>query len=180
MEEFKITELIDGRPQNVKNDKEKECYDILDKLDIQYQRVEYNFFPSDKDNLKKIDKTLQVEGIKNLIFKSKNKDEFYFIIISRNEKFDEKDFRTKYNLSKLSMAKTEDLQRILNTSAGSVSIMELIYDENNDINVYVDGKLLEREYFRFHPNQNTSTIRIKMSDLKNKLMPYLKHDLNII
>ena len=81
MEEFKITELIDGRPQEIKNDKEKECYDILDKLDIQYQRVEYNFFPSDKDNLEKIDKTLQVEGIKNLIFKSKNKDEFYFIII---------------------------------------------------------------------------------------------------
>lgn len=180
MEEFKITDLINGRPQNIKNNKEKECYDILDELEVQYQRVEYNFFPSDKDNLEKIDKTLQVEGIKNLIFKSKNKDEFYFIIISRNEKFDEKAFRAKYNLSKLSMAKIEDLQRILNTSAGSVSIMELIYDENNDINVYVDGKLLEREYFRFHPNQNTSTLRIKMSDLKNKLMPYLKHDLNII
>ena len=39
MEEFKITELIDGRPQGIKNDKEKECYDILDKLDIKYQRV---------------------------------------------------------------------------------------------------------------------------------------------
>ena len=78
------------------------------------------------------------------------------------------------------MAKTEDLQWILNTSAGSVSIMELIYDEKKDIKVYMDGKIIEREYFRFHPNQNTSTIRIKMDDFRNKLMPYLKHNLNII
>ena len=45
MERFEISKLLDGRPENTENINEKNCYDILDKLDIKYQRVEYNFFP---------------------------------------------------------------------------------------------------------------------------------------
>ena len=109
MEGFKITELLSGRPEQIENEKEKICYDILDKLDIENQRVGYNYFPKDVENLKLIDETLQVEGIKNLIFKTKNKNQFYYIIIPREARFEEKNFRNKYELPKISMAKTEDL-----------------------------------------------------------------------
>lgn len=180
MEIFRITELIDGRPLKIENDKEKICYDILDELDIEYQRVEYSFFPHDIENLKLIDKTLQVDGIKNLIFKNKNKSQFYFIIIPREEKFDEKAFRNKYELPKITMAKDEELKEILQTHSGAVSIMELINDENNIIKLFVAESILNKEYFRFHPNENKSTVRISMNDFKNKLIPYLKHNLNIL
>lgn len=180
MEEFKITELLSGRPEQIENEKEKICYDILDKLDIEYQRVEYNYFPKDVENLKLIDETLQVEGIKNLIFKTKNKNQFYFIIIQRKSRFDEKNFRNKYELPKISMAKAEDLAEVLNTYAGAVSIMELMNDIENKIKVFIDENILKKEYFRFHPNENKSTVRIKTNDLVNKLMPYLKHEINVL
>lgn len=180
MEEFKISNLIYGRPENIESEKEKNCYDILDKLNIDYQRVEYNFFPNDIENLKLIDKILNVDGIKNLIFKNKNKTQFYFIIISRDSRFDEKSFRNKFELSKISMAKKEDLEELLKTHSGAVSVMELINDEKNIIKVFIEEKILKEEYFRFHPNENRSTVRIKTEDLKNKLMPYLKHDINIL
>ena len=32
MPTFEITELIKGRPEKITSSKEKECYDILDKL----------------------------------------------------------------------------------------------------------------------------------------------------
>lgn len=44
MEKFELSELLNGRPDNIEDVKEKECYDILDSLNIKYQRVEYNFF----------------------------------------------------------------------------------------------------------------------------------------
>lgn len=147
---------------------------------IDYQRVEYNYFPNDIENLKLIDNTVQVEGIKNLIFRTKNKSQFYFIIIPREKRFDEKAFRSKYELSKITMAKEEDLQELLNTHSGAVSIMELINDVNGIIKVFIDESILSKQYFRFHPNENKSTVRISMKDFRNKLMPYLKHDLNII
>ena len=43
-----------------------------------------------------------------------------------------------------------------------------------------DEKILNTDYFRFHTNDNKSTIRISMKDFKNKLIPYLKHSVNIL
>lgn len=180
MEKFELSELLNGRPENIENEKEKNCYDILDSLNIKYQRVEYNFFPKEFENLKSIDKVLQVTGIKNLIFRTKNKEHFYFIIIPREERFDEKAFRNKYELSKITMARNEDLETILKTHSGAVSIMELVNDNDNKIELFIDEKILKTDYFRFHPNENKATVRIRMEDFKNKLIPYLKHDINIL
>ena len=66
MEDFKITELLNGRPEKV-NDKQMDCYDTLDELGIKYQRVDYNYFPHDIEGHHKIDSALEVKGIKNLI-----------------------------------------------------------------------------------------------------------------
>lgn len=151
----------------------------MDSLNIKYQRVEYNFFPKEFDDLNLIDKTLQVKGIKNLIFRTKNKEQFYFIIIPREERFNEKEFRNKYGLPKITMAKNEELEALLETHSGAVSIMELINDKDNKIKLFIKENILDTEYFRFHPNENKSTVRIKMEDFKNKLIPYLKHDINV-
>lgn len=180
MEEFELSNLLNSRPENIENEKEKLCYDILDNLNIAYQRVEYNIFPSDIENLREIDDRLEVKGIKNLIFKTKNKSQFFFIIIPREERFDEKLFRNKYELPKISMAKEEDLKELLWTHSGAVSIMELTNDTNNVIKLFIDEKILNEKYFRFHPNENSSTVRISMVDFKNKLIPYLRHKINIL
>lgn len=39
MEKFELSELLDGRPENIENENENErnCYDILDVLNIKYQ-----------------------------------------------------------------------------------------------------------------------------------------------
>ena len=180
MEEFELSNLLNSRPENIENEKEKLCYDILDNLNIAYQRVEYNFFPNDIESLRKIDDRLEVNGIKNLIFKTKNKSQFFFIIIQREERFDEKLFRNKYELPKISMAKEEDLKELLLTHSGAISIMELTNDANNVIKLFIDEKILNEKYFRFHPNENSSTVRISTVDFKNKLIPYLRHEINIL
>ena len=180
MEEFKLSNLLNGRPEKIENEKEKICYDVLDSLHIEYQRVEYNFFPSDIENLRKIDARLEVKGIKNLMFKTKNKSQFFFIVIPREERFEEKSFRNKYELPKISMAKEEDLKDLLLTHSGAVSIIELTNDTNNVIKLFINEKILNEKYFRFHPNENNSTVRISMVDFKNKLIPYLRHEINIL
>ena len=180
MEQFEMTALLQGRPQVIESEKEKACYDILDQLEIPYQRVEYNFFPSELEHLRQIDQVLEVDGIKNLIFRTKSKSQFYFVILPREQRFDEKAFRSKHGLPKITMAKGDDLQELLNTHSGAVSIMELIHDENGVIRLFIDETVLNTAHFRFHPNENKSTVRIPMDDFKNKLIPYLKHDITIL
>lgn len=55
-----------------------------------------------------------------------------------------------------------------------------VNDNDNKIKLFIDEKILNTDYFRFHPNENKSTIRISMKDFKNKLIPYLKHSVNIL
>lgn len=180
MEAFEMTALLEGRPQNFHNEKEQECYDILDSLGISYQRVEYNFFPGETEHLQMIDRVLGVEGIKNLIFRTKNKSQFFFVILPRESRFDEKEFRAKYQLPKITMAKGEELSQLLNTHAGAVSIMELIHDKDGVIRLFVEEGILQQAYFRFHPNENLSTVRIPMDDFTDKLIPYLNHEITVL
>ena len=180
MEIFEMTGLLEGRPENIQNEKEQACYDILDKLGISYQRVEYNFFPSETQQLRQIDDVLGVAGIKNLIFRTRNKSQFFFVILPREGRFDEKGFRAKYQLPKITMAKGDELSQLLNTHAGAVSIMELIHDKEGVIHLFAEEGVLQQEYFRFHPNENRSTVRIRMEDFKHKLLPYLNHDLTVL
>ncbi len=39
--------------------------------------------------------------------------------------------------------------------------MELVNDNDNKIKLFIDERVLNTEYFRFHPNENGSTIRIR-------------------
>lgn len=179
-EKFEASELLSGRPDREISDKEKDCYDMLDELDIYYERVEFNIFPETLEDLCKSDEKLKMPGIKNLMFKTKNGSQFFLLVLARSEKLDIKEFRAKHGLSKIEMAKDADLEKVLNTHSGAVSITELMYDKDNKIKLYIDEKLLEQEYMRFHPNENLATLKIKMKDFKEKVIPYLKHEVNIL
>ena len=58
--------------------------------------------------------------------------------------------------------------------------MELVNGNDSKVKLFIDERVLNTKYFRFHPNENGSTIRIRMEDFRNKLIPYLKHDINIL
>lgn len=181
MEEiFEVSDVLEGRPDHSISEKEKECYDLLDKLDIYYERVEFNSFPKTIEDLCKVDEKLKVPGVKNLIFKTKDNKEFFLLVLPRSEKLDIKLFRKKHSTPKIEMAKDSDLENILNTHSGAVSITELMYDKEKKIKLFIDEKVLEGEYMRFHPNENLATVKIKMKDFKEKLIPYLEHEINIL
>ena len=179
-EKFEVSDILTGRPDHSISEKEKECYDVLDKLDIYYERVEFNSFPKTIEDLCKVDEKLKVSGIKNLMFKTKDNKQFFLLVLPRSEKLDIKLFREKYNTAKIEMAKDSDLENILNTHSGAVSITELMYDKEKKIKLFIDEKILEEKYMRFHPNENLSTVKIKMKDFKEKLIPYLEHEINIL
>lgn len=78
------------------------------------------------------------------------------------------------------MATSDELKDLLKTHSGAVSIMELANDEKGIIKLYIAKSVLENNFFRFHPNENSATVRISMLDFKEKLTPYLRHDINIL
>lgn len=177
---MKISKLLKGRPTHFRSDEEKMCYDILDELNIKYQRVVCDHYPKDDDEYALLDSVIGERPIKNLIFRTQNKAKFFYIIILKEDHFDKRAFRIKHDLTKIAMATDDDLKTYLGTRAHAVSIIELIKDKDRRFEVYIDKKVMALKYFRFHPFFNDTTIRIAMDDLLGKLMPYLKREARVI
>ncbi len=158
---------------------EEKCYEILNELGIDYYKVEYSI--EEKNNPELIDEKIGVKGIKNLLFKTRNlKKDMFLIVLPREKRFDTKAFRNKYNITKIEMVDDTELKDYLNTINGEVSVIDLIYDKEKKIKLYIDEEVLKEEYFRFHPFNGLVTVKIKTDDLLNKLIPYLNHEINII
>ncbi len=165
-----------GRPDRYRSDDEKNCYAFLDALMIPYERFVYDHYP-DGDEAAVLDDIVGVKTIKNLIFRTQNKSEFYFIIMPGDKEFDKKEFKRKMGLKKIAMATLDDL-KILHTKKGSVGIIDLIYDKEHRFSVYIDEEIMRWPYFRFHPFFDDTLIRIRMDDL-SKLVDEMGYQINI-
>lgn len=173
--------LVCGRPLDISDRLEKEIavYDFLDNLCIDYQRVDHNEATT-MEECEKIDKTLEATICKNLFLCNRQETAFYLLMIPGGKKFKTKDISKQIGSARLSFANEEYMLKFLNTTPGSASIMGLMFDKENTVKLLMDEDVLKGDYIGFHPCINTSSIRVKTSDLVEKIIPALNHTLQIV
>ena len=67
------------------------------------------------------------------------------------------------------------MEALLDITPGSLSLLGLINDKENQVQLLIDEDLLRQEYIGCHPCVNTSTLRIRTQDLIQTLIPAMKH-----
>lgn len=180
MNDFTVSDLKIGRPTVGLTLKEIDCYNLLDSLDISYERVDFNGLPNKEDDFIEIDNKIGVSGTKNLVFQNRNKSSGYLLMVRKDKRINKKAFANIYSTSRIAMVEGAELEELLNTHSGAVSVTNLMYDKNFKVTFYVDQDILNCEYVRFHPNENRALVRIKTEDFINKLMPKLGYSINIL
>lgn len=65
---------------------------------------------------------------------------------------------------------------MLHCTPGSATILGLMNDDENRVQLLIDKETYEAEYFSSHPCLCTSTIKLKTSDVKNMLLPKVHHE----
>ncbi|MCD7929857.1 MAG: prolyl-tRNA synthetase associated domain-containing protein [Clostridiales bacterium] len=171
-------ELYNGRPADCTGrlDKERETYDLLDRLGIAYQRTDHA--PADTMEVcNVIDAVLGVLICKNLFLCNRQKTKFYLMLMPGDKPFKTKDLSHQLGVARLSFGTTEDMERLLNVTPGSVSVMGLQYDRENQVQLVVDRAVLEQEYFGCHPCINTSSLKLKTADVMEKFLPAVHHEM---
>ena len=170
-------QLETGRPKDTTGRLEKEIrtYDLLDELGIEYERVDHE----EADTMEAcaaIDEILAPAVIcKNLFLCNTQKTKFYLLMIKEDKKFKTKEISKQINSSRLSFAPAEYMEKYLDITPGSVSVMGLMNDVHNDVTLLVDEDVLKGEYFGCHPCMNTSSIAMKTEDMLNKFLPSVGH-----
>ena len=66
--------------------------------------------------------------------------------------------------------------RLLNITPGSVSVLALMNDRENDVQLVIDKPVLEDARFGCHPCINSSTLAIATQDLMQKILPAVHHE----
>ena len=172
-------ELVNGRPkiEDGRFDKEIRVYDFLDKIGVDYQRVDH-VAAMKMEECEEVDKTLG-DGTaicKNLFLCNRQETDFYLLLIPGDKNFKTKYLSSQIGSSRLSFAKAEYMEKYLDITPGSVSIMGLMNDEEKKVQLLIDEDVMKCEYFGYHPCINTASLKIKMEDLKNKIIPALGHE----
>ena len=176
-------ELQNGRPANTDErlDKEVRVYDFLDKLGIAYQRVDHEAAMT-MEACEEIDRTLGDDTTicKNLFLCNRQETNFYLLLMPGDKPFKTKDLSAQIHSARLSFAKPEYMEKYLDITPGSVSIMGLMNDPENHVKLLIDSDVLKDEYFGCHPCINTSSLKIKTSDILEKFLPAVHHEPTIV
>lgn len=174
-------ELQNGRPANEAGRLEKEIrtYDLLDKLHVSYQRIDHEAAET-MEICAEIDKVLEATICKNLFLCNRQKTNFYLLMMSGDKTFKTKELSKQIGSARLSFASPEDMERYLDITPGSVSIMELMNDTENMVQLLVDEDVLKGEYVGCHPCINTSSIRIKTEDLFGRVLEAMHHTMRVV
>lgn len=174
--------LEKGRPVDISGrlDKEIRTYDLLDKLGIEYERVDHEAAET-MEACAAVDEILSPATIcKNLFLCNTQKTKFYLLMIRGDKKFKTKEISHQINSARLSFAPPEFMEEFLDITPGSVSVMGIMNDKENRVQLLVDEDVLNSEEFGCHPCINTSSMRLKTKDVFGKFVEAIGHDYIVV
>ena len=174
-------ELYKGRPQNIEGrlDREVRVYDLLDSLGIEYLRTDHSHADT-MEACNEIDKVLDVLICKNLFLCNRQKTKFYLLMMPGDKPFKTKELSSQINSARLSFASAEAMEEYLDILPGSVSVMGLMNDKKNAVNLLVDEDVLKGEYVGCHPCVNTSSLKIKTTEVVDKFLKAVGHTATVV
>ncbi len=174
-------ELMKGRPADwaQRLAKEIRCYDLLDGLGIEYERIDHEE-ASTMEICREIDVVLQATICKNLLLCNRQCTAFYLLMIPGDKVFKTKDLSAQIGSSRLSFAGAEYMEQFLDITPGSVSVLGLMNDKENHVQLLVDEDVLKGEWLGCHPCINTTSLRIKTADAFGPLLKAMHHEMRVV
>lgn len=174
--------LVTGRPDTDEGrlDKEIRVYDLLDSLGIAYERIDHEAAET-MEACAEIDKLLEPAVIcKNLFLCNSQKTKFYLLMIPGDKHFKTKEISHQINSPRLSFAPEEFMEEYLDITPGSVSVLGLMNDHADRVQLLVDEDILKGEYVGCHPCINTSSLRLRTRDIFDVFLKAVHHDYLVV
>ena len=159
--------------------KEIRCYDLLDRLGVEYQRIDHEAAMT-MEACAAIDAALNAVICKNLLLCNRQCTVFYLLMMPGDKSFKTSVLSKEIGSSRLSFAAPEYMEKFLDITPGSLSVLGLMNDKENQVQLLIDEDVLKGAYFGCHPCINTSSLRIATRDLMETILPALNHQPQIV
>ncbi len=155
-------------------EKEMKCYEVLEKLQIPFQRLDHEAIAT-IEGCEVIEKKLNMSIYKNLFLCNSKKDQYYLLMMRGHKVFKSGSIAKQIGSTRLSFGAPEVLAEYLNLTPGSVSLLGLMYDTKHKVKVLLDQAICEEMFVGCHPCINTTSLKINRQDLIEKFLAYTGH-----
>ena len=156
-------------------EKEMKCYRLLDGLGVEYRRVDHEHADTIAAS-EQVESLLDCKICKNLFLTNRQQTDFYLLVMPGEKPFKTKLLSKQIGSARLSFAGPEHMERLLDVTPGSVSVLGLMNDRERAVRLLVDRDLLKEEYFGCHPCINSSSLRFKTAELFDRILPAMGHE----
>ena len=153
-----------GRPTDDRIPQEMAIYDELERQGISFERVDHDHADTMED-CRKIEEVLDAKICKNLFLCNRQQTDFYLVMMPGDKPFKTKFLSAQLGCARLSFADGDHMAQYLQTTPGSVSALELLFDTDRRVQLVIDRALMEDDFISGHPGISTSTLRMKREDL---------------
>ena len=161
------------------NMNKQEIYDFIKSRNIWYEITEHKAVFSMKE-LSEVEVLYPEYDAKNLFVRDDKKRNYYLITVRGNKRVDLKKFRNDNVIRPLSFASADDLKNIMDLVPGAVTPFGLLNDKDLKVTFYLDKDFFKDEQIiGIHPNDNTATIWLKVTDLIDIIKEY-GHEVNVV
>ena len=166
-----------GRPADCSGRLAKEIrvYDLLDQLGVQYHRIDHEAAMT-MEACAAVDKVLDATICKNLLLCNRQCTAFYLLLLPGGKPFKTSVLSKQIGSSRLSFADAEYMEKFLDITPGSLSILGLMNDYDRQVQLLIDEDVLKGEFIGCHPCINTSSLRLRTEDLMQKIIPAMGHE----
>ena len=156
----------------------KELLDYLDRHSIEYECLEHPPVYTSEEARRLIPERPGASA-KNLFLRNKKGNQHYLFVCNDLKTSDLKDLAAQVGESRLSLASPERLKKYLGLEPGAVSLLALVNDRENHVQLLVDEDLWEKEKLQCHPLTNTATLIIPLPDIK-RFLKVTSHEVRLV
>ena len=150
-------------------------FEVLKKLNIPYEAYEHPaVFTVAEANL--IAGIVPGKQAKNLFLTNEKGIHHFLVTLTHDKRADLNKLAAMLGEKRLRFASPERLRKYLDLTPGSVSPLSLINDTEKSVRFVIDADLLAEEKIYVHPNINTATLGMTITDFK-KFLATTGHDM---
>lgn len=155
-----------------------DLYALLHELEISYKQYEHAPVFTCDQAYAALPHSPAVQT-KNIFLRDKRGRRHLLLVTTCEKAVDIKRFAEQSEADRLSFASPERLMKYLGVEPGSVTVLGLIHDSTNAVELYIDADVWKTPEWRCHPLTNSATLVISRPDIE-KLLARTGHTPQVI
>jgi Ala-tRNA(Pro) deacylase len=174
-----VSEVKDTAPLTFKTELQELVYLTLQKQGVKFERVDTGEAITMEDCIL-INHGLNVKTVKTVFLCNRQQTKFYLLVTTAEKPVSSKDLSSALDISRLSFAPVEQLEKILGTPVGGATVFGVLMDKENQVQVVIDKAILSEEWYGCSDGTTTGYMKISTNWVVNEFLGLANHSPRII